>query len=217
MARDQDISQAVGERVIDSLVTFARQEIPTPNDLSNDWFLFVTDEKLRTTLSETLYGAMWVYRVGKVFASNREELQAHLRTQLINYGAICEAVLEYTILQGAKREALKGDCWKFQDEKKKNKIKWGAPPANLPKGVNFSWCIRVAMDEGIIKTEVEKELTKLREIRNSIHLSKKATEGINHEPKQSKDAFELMKQLVEQSRIWLHNIAPINKQDNGHA
>ena len=217
MARDHDISQAVGERVIDSIVAFARQEIPTLNDLSNDWFLFVTDKKLRTILSETLYGAMWVYRVGKVLASNREELQAHLRTQLINYGAICEAVLEFTILQGAKRNALKAESWKFRDEKKKSKLIWGNPPANLPRETNFSWCIRVSMDEGIIKTEVEKELTKLREIRNSIHLSKKATESIDYEPKQSKDAFELMKQVVDQSKLWLSNIPLTEKQDSGHA
>lgn len=207
MSRDQDVNRAVGERVIDSLVNFARQEIPTPNNLSNDWFLFVTDEKLRTILSETLYGAMWVYRVGKVFASNREELQAHLRTQLINYGAICEAILEYAILQVAKHHAFKGDSWKFRDEKKQQKLTWGTPPANLPRFTNFSWCIRVAVDEGGIRQNEERALTKLRELRNSIHLSNKAIENIDYEPKQSKEAFELMKLVVEQSRDWLSRIA----------
>lgn len=154
MARDQDINQAVGARVIESLVTYARLEIPTPSELSNEWFLFVTDEKLRTILSETLYGAMWVYRVGKVFATNREELQAHLRTQLINYGAICEAVLEYSILQGAKNKAFKGESWKFRDEKKKQKLNWGSPPANLPKETNFAWCIRISTEEGTINPDV---------------------------------------------------------------
>jgi hypothetical protein len=207
MARDQDINQAVGERVIDSLVAFARQKIPTPSELSQKQFLFVTDEKLRAILSETLYGAMWVYRVGKVLASNREELQAHLRTQLINYGAICEAILEYTILHGAKRKVLKGENWKYRDEKRKIKLNWGNPPANLPRETNFAWCIRVSTEEQIIKPEVEKELTKLREIRNTIHLSKKAAESIDHEPKQSKEAFELTTLVVDQSRDWLTSIA----------
>lgn len=206
MARDQDINHAVGERVIDSLVTFARQEIHTPSTLSNEWFQFVTDEKLRSTLSETLYGAMWIYRVGKIFATNREELQAHLRTQIINYGAICEALLEYAILHGVRHKALKQDSWKFQDENMKQKLTWGHPPTNLPKRTNFAWCIRISIDEGIIQSEIEKDLTKLRNIRNSIHLSKKAADGLNYEPKQSKDAFELTKSVVDQTRVWLSGI-----------
>lgn len=213
MARHQDINQAVGARVIESLVTYVRLEIPTPSDLSNEWFLFVTDEKLRTILSETLYGAMWVYRVGKVFATNQEELQAHLRTQLINYGAICEAVLEYSILQGAKKNAFKGESWKFRDKKEKQKLTWGSPPANLPKETNFAWCIRISTAEGTISPEVEKKLNKLREIRNSIHLNKKAAENLDYEPQQSKDAFELMKLVVDQSRNWLAGIA--TGQDEG--
>lgn len=206
MTRDQDVNQAVGERVIEALVAYARLEIPTPSTLSTQWFQFVTDEKLRTTLSETLYGAMWVYRVGKVFATNREELQAHLRTQLINYGAMCEAVLEYAVLQGAKQKMLKGRKWEFRDEQMTQKLKWGSPPANLPRGTNFAWCIRIAIDEGVIQPDIEKDLTKLRELRNSIHLSKKAADSFDYEPKQSRDAFYLMKMTVDQSKNWLVNI-----------
>lgn len=207
MSRDQDVKQAVGEHVIEALVMYVRLEIPMPSTLSKDWFFFVTDEKLRMTLSETLYGAMWVYRVGKVFATNREELQAHLRTQLINYGAICEAVLEYAVLQGAKQKALKGKKWGFRDEKMTQKLKWGSPPANLPKGTNFAWTIRIAIDEGVIQQDIETELTKLRELRNSIHLSKKAADSLDYEPKQTKDAFDLMKLTVDQSKGWLASIA----------
>lgn len=211
MTREQ-INHETGKRIIDVLVTYARQDIPSPSELSqsSEWFQFVSDEKLRLTLAETLYGALWVYRVGKLFATDRDELQAHLRTQIINYGAICEAVLEFTILQGAKFNLLKGAGWRFRDEKQNNKLKWGSPPANLPKEVSFAWCIRVAKEEGVIESGVEIELNRLRNTRNSIHLNKKATESLDYEPKQSKEAFELMKAVVDQARKWLENHTPNN-------
>jgi hypothetical protein len=85
----------------------------------------------------------------------------------------------------------------------KQKLKWGSPPAKLPKGTNFSWSIEVAKDESIFDEEISKLAHKLRDSRNSIHLSKKALENIEYEPTQSKEAYQTLKTVIEKSQLWL--------------
>lgn len=197
------INEEIGGLILSLLTTYAKEGIASPEKLSIEVFGFIKDEKLQNNLAETLYGATWVYSIGKLLAKDKHELQSHLRTQIINYGAVCEAVLEYVILEGAKAKVLQGERWQYQDEKMKQKLKWGSPPANLPKGTNFSWCIAVAKDESIFDEEISKLAHKLRDSRNSIHLNKKALENIEYEPTQSKEAYQTLITVIEKSQLWL--------------
>ena len=198
----------IGKRVLDLLTDYVKERIAPPMELSSEKFGFVKDRKLRENLAETYFGATWVYSIGRLLARDKQELQAQLRTQIINYGAVCEAILEYAILEGAKKSSFQGELWKYRDEKKKENLRWGNPPANLPKGINFAWCIAVAKDELIIDEKVAKLADKLRNLRNTIHLSKKALENIEYEPPQSKEAYQTLNLVIEQSQKWLARRIP---------
>ncbi|NBQ39917.1 MAG: hypothetical protein EBU34_09070 [Alphaproteobacteria bacterium] len=195
---------SIGDRLLKELIEYAREDVAeTPTEIGVNHFAFVLDPKLKNRMAETLYGAKWVYSVGKLLATEQQELQAHVRTQVINYGAICEAVLEYTIIEAAKMKLLAGKHWKFSSINMKAKAKWGNPPANLPKGTNFAWMVAVAVEEKFIDTELEKQVTKLRELRNTIHLTNKEWSDETNQPKQSKDSHNTLGAVLKSVEVWL--------------
>ncbi|MEH8183193.1 hypothetical protein [Aeromonas allosaccharophila] len=92
--RKNELVADVGNRLLDALTQHVREDIAaSPAEMADTHFSFIQDENLKQRLIETLYGAKCVYSIGKLLATENQELQAHVRTQLINFGAICEAVL----------------------------------------------------------------------------------------------------------------------------
>ncbi|WP_429066522.1 hypothetical protein [Aeromonas bestiarum] len=204
--RKNELVADVGNRLLDALTQHAREDIAaSPAEMADTHFSFIQDESLKQRLAETLYGAKWVYSIGKLLATENQELQAHVRTQLINFGAICEAVFEYAILDAAKMKVLVGEQWKYSDLNKKNKIRWGSPPANLPRGTNFAWMVAVAFEESMIDADLEKRVTKLRELRNTIHLTHRDWSGDTNQPKQSKESHDTLEAVLKRVAQWLDN------------
>ena len=202
--RKNELVANVGNRLLDALVKHAQEDIAvSPAEIADTHFSFLQDETLKTRLAETLYGAKWVYSIGKLLATERQELQAHVRTQVINYGAVCEAVLEYTIIDAAKMKKLTGEKRKFSNINKRSKAKWGSPPVNLPKGTNFAWMVAVATEERIIDTDLEKRIMKLRTLRNTVHLTNKDWSDETNQPKQSKESYETLEAVLESVARWL--------------
>ena len=204
--RKNELVADVGNRLLDALTQHAREDIAaSPAEIADTHFSFIQEESLKQRLAETLYGAKWVYSIGKLLATENQELQAHVRTQLINYGAICEAVFEYAILEAAKMKSLAGEHCKYSDFNKKNKIRWGTPPVNLPRGTNFAWMVAVASEEGMIKVDLERRVTKLRELRNTIHLTHRDWSGDTNQPKQSKESHDTLEAVLISVSEWLGN------------
>ncbi|WP_339331982.1 hypothetical protein [Aeromonas caviae] len=201
--RKNELVADVGNRLLDALTQHVREDIAaSPAEMADTHFSFIQDENLKQRLIETLYGAKWVYSIGKLLATENQELQAHVRTQLINFGAIFEAV---SILDAAKMKVLFGEQWKYSDLNKKNKIRWGSPPANLPRGTNFAWMVAVAFEEGMIDADLEKRVTKLRELINTIHLTHWGWSGDTNQPKQSKVSHDTLEAVLNSVAEWLGN------------
>jgi len=53
----------------------------------------ISNAELRQTIAEAVYGARWIYKLGLVLLVKDDELLAHARAQIMEYGAACEAIL----------------------------------------------------------------------------------------------------------------------------
>jgi len=117
----KSIQEHFGQSVINSFVEFCRSDIPSASTLENQKFDHIDDPDLKKYLSQTYYGARWVYKIGLGLLSEGDEAISHVRTQVIDYGSICEAVLADCILFGINSSTLGGDKYLFSDCNPKGK------------------------------------------------------------------------------------------------
>lgn len=173
------IQEQFGQAAIDAFVKFCRADICAVADLETNEFLHVSDPALRRYLAQTFYGARWLYKLGLGVLVQGDEAIAHVRTQVIDYGSICEALLSDCILHGIQNNVMTGDKYLTKDCRpvgRWNVIGW--TPATVQtemKNRTFWWFIEVAGDEGILTPAQKGAVTKLRRLRNTVHITELAT------------------------------------------
>ena len=112
--------------------------------------------------------------MGLIALVENQELQAHLRAKVMEYGTVCEGLLKDIISYGSTHGHLTGKQHEY--EKKYNpknlkaqKIDWTSNKWQTVEKQTFYWLLLVALDEKIISQTVYNSLDKIRLARNQVH------------------------------------------------
>lgn len=195
------IQEQFGQTIIDSIAEFAIRDIDNVATMKKSLFSHISDPVLQTTLAETLYGARWIYKLGLALLVKNEEQLAHVRAQLIDYGAVCEGLLVDLIVHGISKGHFAGTRYKFKDTKKlKYPINWGVK--DIQRQVahqTFYWQIAVAEEENMISTSTVKRLDSLRLDRNTVHMAVRTSRAYIG---RSHAAFETLNTVITEIKAW---------------
>lgn len=205
---DKQIQELIGQRAIEAFVDFARTDIRSVEQLETGEFAHVRDGKLRKALAQVLYGARWIYKLGLVTLVRNEERAAHVRAQIVDYAAICEALLSYVVGYAIDHGHTKGNAhhWSNPDERvaaKKKPIPWErwSAESNLRRQ-SMWWHARIAREFGIITDACFNDLDWLREERNAVHIRQKVALGETAYLGESRKAFNVLNECIRQTRLW---------------
>lgn len=201
---DKKIQEQFGQEIIEAMARFAKRDIKAATDLEEDEFSHVANGDLRKALSETLYGARWLYKLGLALLANNQEQFAHVRAQIIDYASICEALLADALVQAYAKGKILGDQSKWLDVKKRRKLIWNTTdPLKTVHATTFEWRITVAQESGIIDSRLAGELNKIRTKRNTVHLTSKVMMGVSYYAGLAKRTHEAMHKLINQTKTWV--------------
>ncbi len=89
---------ALGEAIIASIVSFARNDVKAVPEIVRV-LSHVSDPVMKQTIAEGIYGARWIYKLGLVLLTENDEMVAHARAQIVEYAAAAEAILYNMITQ----------------------------------------------------------------------------------------------------------------------
>lgn len=198
------IQEQFGSRVIEAFASFARDDLDDPAHLEANTFNHVSDARLRRELSQVFYGARWIYKLGLALLTRDEERAAHVRAQIVDYAAVCEALLSYCLSHAIRNGHMTGTLHLWVDPVTQQKrIQWNvnAPDRQLSKQ-SMWWLAKVAHDSRIIPQRLEADLQWLREQRNTVHLRARASLGPTAFLNQSKRAFEATIETVTRTKAW---------------
>lgn len=198
------IQHQFGQAAIDAVTEFCRADIKDVAALEADEFSHIRDVQLRRALARTFYGARWLYKVGLSLLIDGDEGTAHGRTQLIDYASVCEALLSDCILHGVTRGALIGQGYRTVDCKPPGKvINWnkGSKADKMSKR-QFFWLIEVAGEEHIVAPHTKGMLTTLRDLRNTVHITKLAATNTKYYRTLCKSALTTARQTIDATKAW---------------
>lgn len=197
------IQEQFGQEIIDAMARFAKRDIKEPAALAADEFSHVQDGALRTALSETLYGARWLYKLGLALLANNVEQFAHVRAQIIDYASIAEALLADLIVQAHGKGKLAGTQYERRYTRGTAPLKWNAAdPAETVSHTTFEWRIKVAHESGIIDSNLSGQLNGIRTRRNTVHLTEKVMAGVVYYAGLAKRSNEAMRETIRQTKAW---------------
>jgi hypothetical protein len=198
------VQEHLGEAIVGAIVEFARHDIETVAQLEQVTFAHVADASLRRSLARTLYGAKWLYKLGLVTLSSGDERVAHVRVQINDYGAICEALLHDVIAVGILGGVMVGPATMTDWYGKP--LTWGGTDLQvrqqLRKRCGFAWLIRVALDERVVTPDLADRLDKLRMKRNAVHLAEAAVRGDTYYLNLSKKSSLVLDECIRATRAW---------------
>lgn len=199
------VQEAFGESIIKMIVDFVKNDLKSIADIEQDEFSHVKDAQLRRAISETFYGARWIYKLGLALLV-RDEIQiAHVRSQVVDYAAVCEGLLSDCILHGLNNERMKGKRFAFSDTVKlQGAINWNIQD-RLPelKKRSFYWNIEVSSEEDIISQKTTKKLHAMRKERNTVHLRERTYHAYIGT---SKSLFHTVMTVISDTKAWRSNV-----------
>lgn len=168
----KQIQEGFGETIIDAIRSFARADIEDADSLEGSLFTHISEPDLRKNLAETLYGARWIHKLGLALLVKDEEQLAHVRTQVVDYSAVCEGLLSSMLHHALIRQILNGRKYQFNDTQRLARpINWNVSNTlNQLKRRSFYWMIEVSAEERIISTTLAQHLHAMRQLRNTVHL-----------------------------------------------
>lgn len=203
MQAKTNIQEEFGRAVVDSIVKFARQDIPPIADLEAESFSHVKNQAVRGALARTMYGTRWLYKLGLALVVSGDESIAHVRVQVIDYGSICETLLKEMVGQGVKGQHLSGVVWKTSDLiGNGDMLPWATKFDRVLKRRKFEWLVAVAKEERMVSAELGARLDSLRKYRNTVHLTELASSRIGYVRSLAKDALETTLLTIRSTRKW---------------
>ncbi len=197
------IQEQFGDAVISAVADFCRKDIKTVSEY-NTQMAFIADANYRDAVSRTLYGARWIYKIGLALLVNNDEEIAHVRAQIIDYAAVCEGLLAYTVAKAIEQGIISGSYYKSVDRHNgKQAINWNRFTNKVEKcgKLGFFWCIKAAFDSGIILQSTHDRLDTLRKKRNSVHLPARTA---YHYINVSKDSYGAISSTANDIKQWLN-------------
>lgn len=196
----------LGNGVIEILRGFVRRDIKTAATYEAEHFSHIDDSHLRRALAETMYGARWLYALGIVTLVKGMERNAHVRVQVIDYSAICEALLGAMTKHALAKGHMGGSAYLFMDPPRNTRaLRTPLTAANADRELrrrSFYWLIEVAKDEGIIEGAAAKMLHRLRRDRNSVHLLEHAAHGQRYYLDKGRAVKQTLNQTIEDTKAW---------------
>lgn len=198
---DKLIQVKFGEALMDAVSIFAKADIPTVSALEASNFCHVSDAALRKVLAETLYGARWMYKLGLALLVKDEEQLAHVRSQIIDYGAVCEGLLHSMVRHGLLNGIMRGSKYKYNDTARLlHSIQWW--PSSIDTELSkrsFHWLIVVSEEEAIIDKALAVQLHRLRRARNTVHMQARTHKAFLGT---SKAVYRVMNETIELTKAW---------------
>jgi hypothetical protein len=160
----------------------------------------MSDDTLRRTLAETLYGARWIYRLGLALLVQDEEQMAHVRCQVIEYGSVCEGHLHDAIGHALYSSIMAGAKYQYSDTTNlRYLINWKTGIDIMLSKQSFHWQIEVAEEEAIVDAALAARPHNLRKDRNTVHLGTRTYQAFLGT---SRDAYQTLLDTVDQTRGW---------------
>lgn len=194
-----------GQQVIELLANLARSDLKLPDALAREEFAHVTDARIRRALAQVFYGVRWIYKLGLALLFKDEERAAHIRTQIVDYASICEALLSFCVGHAISHGLARGESykWKYPD-KREGPLRWGpGSPDPLLRKQGLYWLVRVAEEFGIIGADLAEHLQWLRTERNAIHIRERVAMGSQAYLAESKKAYELVYEVIRETKLWM--------------
>lgn len=179
------VQESLGQAVVEAVTSFARDDLPSVGALKATLFSHVSDDTLRDTLATTFYGARWIYKLGLALLVKDAEQMAHVRTQVVDYAAVCEGLLSDCVTHARQINLTRGEQYRSADSENDRPT--------------FSWLIDVAAEEGIVNQKLQDRLHKMREERNTVHLRKRTHRAFLGT---SRSLFRTTLDTVEQTKDW---------------
>jgi hypothetical protein len=190
------IQEQFGQTIIDAFAGFARADLENVAALEARLFHHVSNAPLKRRLAETLYGARWIYKLGLALLVANEEQMAHVRSQILDYGAVCEGLL-HDMIDHALRVGMTGTRYTYKNPR----LLTGPYPTTPTQITNqsFFWMIEVAKDEHIINHNLYLALDRLRLERNTVHVHARGYRAFLNT---SRWAFGLVERVARQTQGW---------------
>lgn len=209
-------------KIITQVINFCNRDLVPDSTFRNsniypsDWFIqyfsFLEDARLEKYLGEAFYQARFMYKLMNSLNLPLAKHKGIVNYQIIQYASICEAILQHTIEKFYKTEfenkyaifelvkcqnALSTDTkitysgtslYMCKEKKKKADI----------KRTRIDYKTDFAVVHDIISPSTKNKFDNLYDLRNNIHILKAANSNYNPKLYESKNAFKLMQQFVEE-------------------
>jgi hypothetical protein len=126
---NKPVQEVLGEAIIAAVRNFARLDLDDVQTLERNLLSHVGDIQLRQILAETLYGARWIYKLGLALLVRDVEQMAHVRQQVVDYGAVCEGLLSDMIHHAIVTHRMRGAKYRYRDTRNlKEALNWSSYP-----------------------------------------------------------------------------------------
>lgn len=195
------IQEQFGETIISAVSTFAKSDLPSIENLVATCFEHVSDKTLQQTLAETFYGARWIYKLGLALLVKDAEQMAHVRTQVVDYGAVCEGLLSDALLHALETNRMRGQKYKYADPNNYQRpINWNIQDRlQRLSRQSFFWHIEVSGEARIVNKKLIDALHTMRNERNSIHMRARTHRAFVGT---SKFLFATVLETIKQTKAW---------------
>jgi hypothetical protein len=195
------VQENFGDKIIQAVGDFAKADLRSPAQLEADEFAHVSDPVFRRTLAETFYGSRWLYKLGLALLVRDAEQMAHVRAQVMDYGAVCEGLLSDALLHAITINKMAGQKYRF--------FKFGNPKSTINWAVqdklgqltrqSFFWHIEVAEEEAIIDGALATRLHTMRKERNTVHMRARTYKAFVGT---SKSLFDTTIDTIQRTKTW---------------
>jgi hypothetical protein len=195
------VQEHFGEKIIEAVGQFAKEDLRSPAELEADEFAHVSDSVFRGTLADTFYGARWLYKLGLALLVRDAEQMAHVRAQVMDYGAVCEGLLSDALLHAITTNKMAGQKYRyFKFNSPHSTINWNVQDklAQLTRQ-SFYWHIEVAAEENIISGALATKLHTMRKERNTVHMRARTYKAFVGT---SKSLFDTTIETIQRTKAW---------------
>lgn len=177
------VQETLGQAAIEAVATFAKGDLPSVDDLKATHFSHVTEDTLRDALATTFYGARWIYKLGLALLVKDAEQLAHVRTQVVDYAAVCEGLLSDSVFHAQRADGMAD----------------GQNPSARSSRTTFDQLIEDAAEIGIVDQKLRHRLHRMRDERNTVHLRKRTYKAFLGT---SRYLFLITQETIKQTKAW---------------
>lgn len=97
------IQDILGDGLIQLVKKVTRDELDTTASYEGGLFSHIGDVHTKQALAQIMFETRWIYKLGLTLLVKDEEQTAHVRAQIMGYGAVCEASCWMRSITGRRR------------------------------------------------------------------------------------------------------------------